>query len=200
MFGRSSKEQPEPTPEAGQVGNDARAPKGRPTPSRKEAEAARKQALKIPKDPKAAKKAARERDKAARAEARAGMMAGDERYLPNRDRGPVRAYVRDFVDSRYTLAEFFIFVAIGVIVLGFVKNPTIQFWVTGIFFVFVAAIVLDTAILLFQLTVRLRKLWPEKAERKGTLFYATLRSLQLRRLRTPPPRVKRGFSFGKNKG
>lgn len=195
MFGRSSKDQAEQAAEPVVSGEDPRAPKGRPTPSRKEAEAARKQALKIPKDPKAAKKAARERDKAARSQARAGMMAGDERYLPARDRGPVRAYVRDFVDSRYTLAEFFIFVAIGVIVLGFIRNPTVQFWVTGIFFIFVVAIVIDTVILEVQLAMRLKKLWPEKSDRKGTAFYAALRSLQLRRLRVPPPRVKRGFSF-----
>ena len=86
-------------------------------PSRKDAEAARKQQLKIPKDPKAAKAAARERDRDARATARAGMMAGDERYLPARDKGPARAFTRDFVDSRFTVAEFFIFVAVAVLVL-----------------------------------------------------------------------------------
>ena len=71
MFGRK----PSPAAEepAAHVGEeqDPRSPKGRPTPSRKEAEAARKQQLKIPKDPKAAKKAARERDREARAAARA---------------------------------------------------------------------------------------------------------------------------------
>ncbi len=193
MFGRSKNSaQPDPAEVEAESANP-HSGKGRPTPSRKEAEAARKQALRIPKDPKAAKKAARERDRSARAEARAGMMAGDERYMPARDRGPVRAYVRDFVDARYTLAEFFIFVAIGVIILGFVSNPTIQFWVTGIFFVFVIAIVIDTLILQIQLNARLKQQWPDKAERKGVMFYASLRSLQLRRLRVPPPRVKRGF-------
>lgn len=199
MFGRSKN--PEQPDSSSAVEAEVASPqggKGRPTPSRKEAEAARKQALRIPKDPKAAKKAARERDREARAEARAGMMAGDERYMPARDRGPVRAYIRDFVDSRYTLAEFFIFVAIGVIVLGFVNNPSIQFWVTSIFFVFVVAIVIDSVILQIQLAARLKKQWPNKSDRKGVAFYAALRSLQLRRLRVPPPRVKRGF--GKKSG
>jgi hypothetical protein len=85
--------------------------KGRPTPSRREAEQARKQQLKIPKDPKAARKASRERDRSARDRQRQGMMAGDERYLPAADRGPARAFTRDFVDSRITIAEFFIFIA-----------------------------------------------------------------------------------------
>ncbi|MSZ58615.1 MAG: DUF3043 domain-containing protein, partial [Actinobacteria bacterium] len=69
MFGRSDKSStPEPT-DAGGATSDAghEAGKGRPTPSRREAEAARKQQIKIPKDPKAAKKATRERDREARA-------------------------------------------------------------------------------------------------------------------------------------
>ena len=100
MFGR--KQSPAPEAESTPIADDhdPRAPKGRPTPSRKDAEAARKQQLKIPKDPKAAKAAARERDREARAAARAGMMAGDERYMPARDKGPARAFTRDFGTDR----------------------------------------------------------------------------------------------------
>ena len=36
---------------------------------------------------------------------REGMRTGDERYLPARDKGPVRRYVRDFVDARLCMAE-----------------------------------------------------------------------------------------------
>ena len=192
MFGRK----PSPAAEepAAHVGEeqDPRSPKGRPTPSRKEAEAARKQQLKIPKDPKAAKKAARERDREARAAARAGMMAGDERYLPARDRGPARAFTRDFVDSRFTVAEFFIFVAIAVLVLGFVRNQAVQSFVSLAFFAFTAVIVIDTLILLWTLNKRAKEQFPDKADRKGITLYAMLRTLQLRRLRLPPPRVRRG--------
>ena len=61
MFGRKQSPLPEePTaPLTDEV--DPRAPKGRPTPSRREAEAARKQQVKIPKDPKAAKAAPAEK-------------------------------------------------------------------------------------------------------------------------------------------
>ena len=62
--------------------------KGHATPSRREAEEARKSQLKIPKDPKAAKKASRQRDQEDRARAREGMRNGEEKYLPARDRGP----------------------------------------------------------------------------------------------------------------
>jgi Protein of unknown function (DUF3043) len=167
-------------------------PKGRPTPSRREAEAARKQALKVPKDPKAAKKAMRERDRQARMEARAGLVAGDEKRLPPRDQGPVKAYVRDFIDGRFTAAEYFVFIALGVLVLGFVQNPVLYSWVSLGWFVVTGIIVVDTGFLLWRLNRALKQRWPDKAERKGALFYGGMRTLQLRRLRLPPPRVKRG--------
>ena len=193
MFGRSKDQSPaQPEPEAVDESHDPRSPKGRPTPSRKEAEAARKHTLRVPKDPKEAKKAARERDRDARATARAGMMAGDERYLPARDKGPARAFTRDFVDSRFTVAEFFIFVAVAVLVLGFIRNQAVQSVVSLAFFAFTAVIAVDTAILLFTLNRRAAAAFPDKADRKGITLYATLRALQLRRLRMPPPRVRRG--------
>lgn len=192
MFGR---QKPEDSPESSATPadhDDPRSPKGRPTPSRKEAEAARKQQLRIPKDPKAAKKAARERDRAERARQRAGMMAGEERYLPPRDQGPAKAFTRDFVDARFTVAEFFIFVAIAVLVLGFVQVPAVQSFVSLAFFAFTAVIAVDTVILLVSLNRRAAREFPDKASRKGITLYAVLRALQLRRLRVPPPRVRRG--------
>jgi Protein of unknown function (DUF3043) len=194
MFGRQQPPAPDDVPSSADDASldDPRAPKGRPTPSRKEAEAARKQQLKIPKDPRAAKKAARERDRSERAKARAAMMAGDDRYLPPRDQGPAKAFTRDFVDSRFTIAEFFIFVAIAVLVLGFVQNPAMQSFVSLAFFAFTALIVIDTTILLVTLNRRAAKQFPDKADRKGITLYALLRALQLRRLRIPPPKVKRG--------
>lgn len=195
MFGRKSTPPADATPPSSADASDTldpTSPKGRPTPSRREAEAARKQQLKIPKDPKEAKKASRERDREDRARSRQAMMAGDERYLPARDKGPARAFTRDFVDARFTLAEFFIFIAIGVLVLGFIRNPVVQSGVSIGFFAFTALIAVDTLVLLVQLNMRAKKLFPEAADRKGITLYAALRTLQLRRLRLPPPRVRRG--------
>lgn len=192
MFGRKPAEPVEDAaPVAGDPG-DPRAPKGRPTPSRKEAEAARKQQIKVPKDPKEARKAARERERSERARTRALMMSGDERYLPARDQGPARAYARDFVDSRFTVAEYFIFVAIGVLVLGFIRNQVVQSSVSIFFFAFTALIAVDTAVLLITLNRRAKKLFPDAKARKGLTMYAALRTIQLRRLRLPKPRVRRG--------
>ena len=188
MFGRKQA----PVETAPEVPVDPSTGKGRPTPSRKEAEAARKQSLRLPKDPKAAKKAARERDREARAQQRAALMAGDERALPARDQGPVKRYVRDFVDSRFTFAEYFIFVALVVLVAGFIPNPVVQLGVSITWMALIALVAFDEIFLLVRLNSALRKRFPDKAERKGALWYAGLRTLQLRRFRLPPPRVRRG--------
>jgi len=180
----------------GQVSGDSSATpgsgKGRPTPSRREAEEARKNQLKIPKDPKAARKAARERDRTARERQRQGMRTGDERYLPARDRGPAKSFTRDFVDARVTVAEYFIFIAIGVLVMGFIPNRMIVAWVNIAFYAVTALILVDTAVLLFVLNRRARAAFPDAKDRKGIMLYAAIRALQIRRLRLPPPRVKRG--------
>jgi hypothetical protein len=180
---------------------ESQAPKGRATPSRKEAESARKQGLKASargrggsagKGGKEGKKAAREADRESRARQRAGMMMGDERYMPARDRGAGKRFVRDFVDARITVAEYFIFIAIAVLLLGFIQNPAMQSFVSLAFFAVTALIIIDTIILLVQLNLRAKKQFPEKADRRGMMLYAIMRALQLRRLRLPPPMVTRG--------
>lgn len=192
MFGQK-KNTPEPqAPSSHPTPAAPGAPKGRPTPSRKEAEAARKATVRAPRGTKAGKKAAREADRLARARQREGMLAGDPRYLPARDQGPVRAYVRDFVDGRYTVAEYFIFMALVVLVLGFVPNVAIQQLVSLVFFAVSALILIDTVILLLQLHRRVKKEFPNKSERRGVTLYALMRVLQYRRLRMPKPRVTRG--------
>lgn len=187
-----------------QAAPESQSPKGRATPSRKEAEAARKQGLKASsrgrggatgkggKGGKEGKKAAREAERESRARQRAGMMMGDERYMPARDRGAAKRFVRDFVDARITVAEYFIFIAIAVLLLGFIQNPAMQSFVSLAFFAVTALIVIDTIILLVQLNLRAKKQFPEKSDRRGMMLYAIMRALQLRRLRLPPPMVTRG--------
>ena len=179
-----------------QESNSVQSGKGRPTPSRKEAEAARKTTIRAQSSTKAGKKASREAGRIARARERQGMLAGDPRYLPARDQGPVRAFVRDFVDGRYTVAEYFIFMAVVVLLLGFINNPSIQQLVSVGFFLMAALIVVDTSILIIQLTRRAKKTFPEKSDRRGIILYALMRTLQYRRLRMPKPRVQRGRKKG----
>lgn len=166
--------------------------KGRPTPKRKEAESARKQGISVPKDPKAARRAARERDREARAKSRAGLMAGDPAYFPRRDAGPVKAQVRDYIDRRRTVGEFFVPFAFVVLLLGLVNNPTVQTTVVYVWTSVLLLVVLDTILVGILLGRSLRKEFPEKSDRKGAVSYGVLRALQLRRFRIPPPRIKAG--------
>ena len=166
--------------------------KGRPTPKRKEAESARKQGISVPKDPKAARKAARDIDREARAKSRAGLMAGDPAYFPRRDAGPVKAQVRDYIDRRRTVGEFFVPFAFVVLLLGLVNNPTVQTTVVYVWTSVLLLVVLDTILVGILLGRSLRKDYPEKSDRKGAVSYGVLRALQLRRFRIPPPRIKAG--------
>jgi hypothetical protein len=177
--------------------NSVQSGKGRPTPSRKEAEAARKTTIRAKRGTKEGKKASREADRMERARQRQGMLAGDPRFLPARDQGPVREFVRDFVDGRYTVAEYFIFMAVVVLLLGFINNPSIQQLVSVGFFLMATLIVVDTSILIIQLSIRTKKAFPEKSDRRGIILYALMRTLQYRRLRMPKPRVQRGRKKGK---
>jgi hypothetical protein len=152
----------------------------------------RKQTLKVPADPKAAKKALKERERQSRAEARAGLMAGDPKYLPPRDQGPAKAFTRDYIDGKRRLSEFFIFIAVAILVVGFFRNPEVQNVVSLVWFAIAGLVIVEVVWILFRLNKELTARWPDKADRKGCLLYATLRTLQIRRLRIPPPRVKPG--------
>lgn len=191
MFSRRPRTEPT-APTTVDPADDVSRGKGRPTPTRKEAERARKEALRSAGDPRSARRAARARERQARMENRAALLSGDESRLPLRDRGPVRKFTRDFVDSRFTVAEYFIFIALAVLVLGFIPNQIVQSLVSLAWFILIGVILVDSTILVIRLKKQLKEQFPDKAERKGAVFYAIMRTLQLRRLRLPPPRVKRG--------
>jgi Protein of unknown function (DUF3043) len=161
--------------------------KGRPTRSRAEAEAARKAALVEVED----KKQQRENARLAREKARLGMMAGDEKYFPARDRGPAKAFVRDFIDSRFTIGEVFLPAAFLVILLTMVPNKTVLGLAYPIWFATFGLMLVDTATMAFRLSSGLKKQF-DPTERKGAIFYGILRTTQMRKLRIPPPRVRIG--------
>lgn len=186
-------------PDASQAQTASDAPtagKGRATPTRKQAEAQRRQSLKVPADPRAAKKAARARAAEERAANRAALMNGDEKALPPRDAGPVRRYVRDFIDGRFAPAELFMPLALIVLVAGFLPWDSwgvanAQGYVSMTWLLLTMFIVVDTTVLLIRMNSRLRAQWPDPADRKGATFYGMMRVMQLRRLRLPPPKLRR---------
>src|SRR4029453_8972115 len=183
-----------PAPEAG--ADDAapdttsKSGKGAPTPSRAEQEAARKRPL-VPKDRKEAARKARTKQAEARERARIGMAAGDDRYLPARDRGPQKKFVRDYVDARFSVGGVLIPVMFAVILLTLLPNAQVQtIGILALWAFFLIALA-DVVILGFLLTRKIKaKFGEDKAER--VRWYAAMRALQLRPLRLPKPQVKRG--------
>ncbi|WP_448004572.1 DUF3043 domain-containing protein [Agromyces bauzanensis] len=181
-----------PAPEAGadnDVSATPRVGKGAPTPSRAEREAARKRPL-VPNDRKEAARQARAKQAEARERARVGMAMGDDKYLPARDRGPQKKYVRDYVDARFSIGEILIPFMFAIILLTFVPSAEVQAIGILALWAFFLVAVLDVVILGFVLTRKLRaKFGEDKAER--VRWYAAMRALQLRPLRLPKPQVKR---------
>ena len=168
--------------------------KGRPTPTRKEAEAARKAALKKPRNRKEAAAYRREKVRTERAKMQDAMRTGDDRYLPAADKGPVRRFARDYVDARYSVMEFALPILLVVSLLGVVFSPAFP-WLAGTVNLLFLAMILLIAADWFLLTSGLKKAvavkYPNESA-KGIGFYAVRRTMQMRRWRLPKPMVKRG--------
>lgn len=121
------------------------------------------------------------------------MLAGDPKYLLPRDQGPVKAYVRDLVDSRPHLAGAFMPLALLVIVVILVPSPVVQQYVSPVSTAMLVAIIIEGILLGRSVKRRVRERFPHATESWTSLgFYAMTRATQLRRLRVPKPRVGRG--------
>ncbi|UOQ58458.1 DUF3043 domain-containing protein [Leucobacter allii] len=166
--------------------------KGRPTPSRKQAEAANARPIVGSKD-KAAQKELRRQQTELRERARVGMMQGEERYLTARDKGPQRRYVRDFVDARWSVGEMLIPMMLVVLVMTFIPG-VVQVISLIVIWVFVGIAILDAVILGVRLKGRLAAKFGADHVQPGFRWYAAMRAFQFRPLRVPKPQVKRGAS------
>jgi hypothetical protein len=165
--------------------------KGRATPTRKDREAARKRPL-VPDNRTQARKEARAKMAAARDKARVGMAAGDERYLPTRDKGPQKRFIRDFVDARFSIGELLIPMMLIVILLTFVPSLEVQFFSYIALYGYILLAVIDSVVLGFTIRRRLAQKFGADRVERGVRLYAAMRALQFRRLRLPKPQVKRG--------
>jgi len=170
---------------------DPQAPKGRPTPKRSDAQTLRRKAVTTPTDRKAAAKQARESRRVDMTKQRQALAGGDERYLPARDRGPVRKYVRDYVDSRMRVAEFFLPIAVVILVLSVVQVGSLQNLSLLLWLVVIVAIVVDSFVTGLRLRGQVRSRFADE-NTKGAVAYGLMRTLQMRRLRLPKPQVQRG--------
>lgn len=167
--------------------------KGHATPTRKEREAANKRPL-VPTDRKLAAKEARAANAAARERARVGLAAGDERYLPARDKGPQKKFARDWVDARFSIGELLIPIMLVIILISFIQVPGSDPYIVanianGIMWIFVAVLLVDVMIMSARMKSRMEKKFG--SVERGVRWYAMMRTLQMRFMRMPKPQVAR---------
>lgn len=164
--------------------------KNRPTPKRRDQEAARKRPL-----VQADRKSARAADRAARREnaqkMREAMMTGDEKHLPPRDKGPVRRFIRDSVDVRFNLGEWLLPLMLGVLVLSLFAAPWATYAFLGVYLLIFVAI-LDAVLLWRRTKKKILERFGADTETRGLAMYTVMRCFQIRRTRMPKPMVERG--------
>ena len=180
-----------------QKAQEPTAGKGRPTPKRKDAQAQNLRPL-VPKDRDASRKAAKARMRERENAEYEAMQTGDVNHMPKAERLPWRIYIRDYVDARFNLGEFFIPVAFVILVVSiFVtyKWPTLALPLMVLMYVYLFAVIIDIAIMWRKLKKKLIEKYGEKSVAKGmrSASYAWSRAIQIRRWRLPKPRyAKRG--------
>lgn len=198
---------PEEDVQASEERTRTTAPKGKPTPKRNQgkrgplppapmtaAEARRRRkemGAKLTREERKADKVARRADMAERREK---MMAGEDAYLLPRDKGPVRRFVRDVVDSRRNVLGLFMPSALGLIfVMLAVPSVQVQRFLSPAMLVLVLIMVIDGFIVARKVNKLVDQKFPDNTESGRKLgFYAASRASQLRRMRAPRPQVNRG--------
>ena len=162
--------------------------KGKPTPKRKEAQAKLKVSSLSPAASKEAKKALKEQSRSRRLETRAAYMRGEESALPVRDKGPARRFVRNYVDERKSVTEYFLVFIMVILFLTVIPSRAVQLAAIVLMYSAMIWVALDG----FLLSRRIKKIvaakFPDEST-KGLGLYGWMRSTQLRRLRAPAPQV-----------
>jgi hypothetical protein len=165
--------------------------KGKPTPKRKEAQAKLKMSPLSPSASKEAKKALKAQARVRRLETRAAYMRGEESALPVRDKGPARRFVRDYVDERKSVTEYFLVIIMFVLFLTLIPIPAVQLGAIAIMYSAMLWIGIDGFVFSRKIKKAVAKEYPGRST-KGLGLYGWMRSTQLRRLRAPAPQTKPG--------
>ena len=192
----------EKTPQTPPADEPPKAGKGRPTPSRKESEAANRRPL-VATDRKVAGKDGRAAARTQRDREYQAMQKGDIAHMPAQHRGPVRTYVRDWVDARRSLGEYFLPVVLGLFLVAAVltgplakqgsAGALIVFVLYILVYVYLVASVIDTFLIWRKVRAQLAaKFGADPARSRGLAMYAISRIFMFRRIRMPKARVKHG--------
>lgn len=168
--------------------------KGRPTPRRKDAEAANRRPLVV--DRKAMNAEQKAKVRAERAKARESMLRGEERYLPPRDRGPERRFLRDAVDVRWNIGEVLLPIMLFLLVMTFLPME----WARVSAFLAVYGLILFGIVDCWQLWRRTKRRFVAEFGHepgRGSAWYLVMRSFQMRGSRVPRAAVERGSQLAR---
>ncbi|WP_043827639.1 MULTISPECIES: DUF3043 domain-containing protein [unclassified Amycolatopsis] len=179
--------------------------KGKATPKRREAEGRRRgpvaapptsmrEAMKRNKELRKANPVSKEDRKEAARVRRERMMSGDDKYLPPRDKGPVKAYVRDLVDSRRNILGLFMPLAILVFLALLVPAPAVQQYITLVCMAMLLVMAIEGFVNGRKISKLVQERFPKEpaTAKRGVGWYAFVRASQIRKLRVPKPRLKAG--------
>ncbi|MEN9380765.1 MAG: hypothetical protein RIR99_599 [Actinomycetota bacterium] len=168
--------------------------KGRPTPKRKDAESARKVSSLAPAHSKEEKARQKSAARAARMAQRAAYLRGDESALPLRDKGPVKKFVRNYVDSRRSIGEYFLPIIGVVLIISLIPVAAAAVIGVALMYSVLFASVIDGIFLTRRIKREVSARFPSESV-KGLGMYGWLRSTQMRRMRAPKPGVAVGEKF-----
>ena len=185
----------------------AQAGKGRPTPRRSEAEAKRYRTVTgsttSGRGRPAAADSGRKLTPEEKAKARAdrnkqlqAMRRGEDWALGVRDRGSAKRLARDYVDAHRRPMEFYMYALIVLIIALFAgKSDKALANYMQLFLIAIIVIIAVDGYLLRRSILRVVQERLPNESTRGLAIYAIMRGLQLRRFRTPAPRLKPGDEF-----
>ena len=162
------------------------AKKAIPTPTRRQAEQARRDRI----TPKLDKKQSRAQEREAKYRSRDEAMA-KANALPH------NVMMRDYVDGRWSITEFVLPGIVVIFALSIVASifwPAMMYYYAYIVWGMFALLVLDVLTMWLGLRQQLKLHFPNVPV-KGKFSYAFSRMMQMRRGRIPAARVKRGTKF-----
>jgi len=165
--------------------------KNRPTPKRRDQEAANRRPLVVT-DRKVAKAQDKEKRREAYARQRQAMVTGDDSGLPVRDKGPERRFIRDYVDARWSVGEVMLPVMLIVLLLSLVPFIAARVAVFLLVYGLLAVAVVDAVVMWRRIKKKLVAKYGVGKVPSGAAMYAVMRTFQLRPTRMPKPQVKRG--------
>jgi hypothetical protein len=168
--------------------------KGRATPSRKEAEAARRgrpasrSGASRSGDPKEARRQAKDERRVKAQAYREAMVSGDVSRLPPRERAPERVLARDVVDRRRNFGPVFLFLLVLNFASSIVQNVDVRIILTYLLMAGLLAFVLDALLLSRSVTAAVQEKHPNS--KTAVKLYSVQRSLLPGRFRMPRSRVE----------